>query len=96
MTQLSVSIEPFFALFDWSQVPERDETKLWPGPQPHPEKAYIKALLVKKREKFDYVTELRDYLVKHPLLVLEMGFIPVPDRQQLYGFDIDQTVPCDR
>lgn len=83
-------------MFDWSQVPERDEKKPWPGTQPHPEKAYIKALLVKKCEKFDYVTELRDYLVKHPLLVLEIGFIPVPDRRQPYGFDVEQTVPCDR
>lgn len=91
-----MSTEPFFALFDWSQVPERDETKPWPGAQPHPEKAYIKALLIKKREKFDYVTELRDYLVKHPLLVLEIGFIPVPNRHHPYGFDVEQTVPCDR
>jgi hypothetical protein len=52
--------------------------------------------LVKKREKFDYVTELRNYLVKHPLLVLEIGFIPVSDQQQPYGFDVEQTVPCDR
>jgi hypothetical protein len=77
-------------------VPERDETKPWPGTQPHPEKAYIKALLVKKREKIDYVTELREYLVKHPLLVLEIGFLPVVDLQQPYGFDVEQTVPCDR
>lgn len=39
---------------------------------------------------------MRDYLVKHPLLVLEIGFIPIPDRQELYGFDVEQTVPCDR
>ena len=83
-------------MLDWSQVAERDETKPWPGTRPHPEKAYIKALLVKKREKFEYVTELRAYLVKHPLLVLEIGFIPVPDPHQAYGFDVEQTVPCDR
>ncbi len=77
-------------------MPERDESKPWPGKPPHPEKAYIKALLIKKQEKFDYVTELREYLVKHPLLVLEIGFIPVVDQQQLYGFDVEQTVPCDR
>ena len=63
MIQSSGSMAPFFALFDWRQVPERDETKPWPGIQPHPEKAYIKALLVKKHEKFEYVTELRNYLV---------------------------------
>ena len=64
---------PFFALLDWSQVSERDESKPWPGSQPHPDKAYVKALLVKKYEKFDYVTDLRRFLVNHPLLVLEIG-----------------------
>ena len=63
---------------------------------PHPEKAYIKALLVKKCENLAYVTELRRFLVKHPLLVLELGFIGVNDPAQPYGFDVEQTVPCDR
>ncbi len=77
-------------------MPERNETKPWPGTRPHPEKSYIKALLVKKCENFAYITELRRFLVKHPLLVLELGFIPVDDDQQPYGFDVEQTVPCDR
>lgn len=42
------------------------------------------------------MTELRRFLVKHPLLVLELGFIPVYDPEQPYGFDVEQTVPCDR
>jgi hypothetical protein len=90
------STGPFFALFDWSQVPERAGGRAWPGSAPHPEKAYIKALLIKKGEKFAYITELRRFLVKHPLLVLEIGFIPVDDPQGPYGFDVEQTVPCDR
>jgi hypothetical protein len=53
-------------------------------------------LLIKKCENFTYVTDLRRFLVKHPLLVLEMGFIPVADPDALYGFDVEQTVPCDR
>jgi hypothetical protein len=77
-------------------VAERDETKPWPGSRPHPEKAYVKALLVKKWEKLDYVTDLRDFLIKHPLLVLELGFHPLWDSRQLYGFDVEATVPCDR
>jgi hypothetical protein len=93
---LSRSTGPFFALFDWSQVRERAENRAWPGSMPHPEKAYIKALLIKKCENFAYVTELRRFLVKHPLLVLELGFIPVVDAQAPYGFDVEQTVPCDR
>jgi hypothetical protein len=96
VTRLSRSIAPFFALLDWSQVTERDESKPWPGSRPHPVKAYVKALLVKKCEKFDYVTNLRRFLVKHPLLVLELGFHPVWERSQPYGFDVEETVPCDR
>lgn len=61
----------FFDLLDWSQVPERDESKPWPGSPPHPQRAYVKALLVKICEGFAYITELRRFLVKHPLLVLE-------------------------
>jgi hypothetical protein len=77
-------------------VSERDESQPWPGSQPHPEKAYVKALLVKKCEKFDYITDLRRFLVKHPLLVLELGFHPVKDNTQPYGFDVEETVPCNR
>ena len=87
---------PFFALLDWSQVSERDESKPWPGSQPHPDKAYVKTLLVKKYEKFDYVTDLRRFLVNHPLLVLEMGFHPEGAKTLPYGFDVEETVPCDR
>jgi len=83
-------------LLDWSQVPERDESQPWPGSRPHPEKAYVKALLVKKCEKFDYITDLRRFLVKHPLLILELGFHPVQNSDYPYGFDVEETVPCDR
>ena len=86
----------FFALLDWSQVPERDTTRSWPGPPPHPTAAYVKALLVKLCEHKPYVTELRAFLVEHPWLVLELGFRPAVDPTQPYGFDIEQTVPCDR
>lgn len=77
-------------------MPERDESQPWPGSRPHPEKAYVKALLVKKCEKFDYITDLRRFLVKHPLLVMELGFHSVKDDAQPYGFDVEETVPCDR
>lgn len=96
MTRWSRNTEPFFELFDWSQVPERAGGRAWPGWAPHPERAYVKALLIKKCENFAYITELRRFLVKHPLLVLEIGFIAVDDPQALYGFAVEQTVPCDR
>jgi hypothetical protein len=83
----------FFALLDWQQVPERDGRQPWPGSPPHPRTAYVKALLVKICEQKAYVTELRRFLVEHPLLVLELGFRPVADPRRPYGFDVGRTVP---
>jgi len=39
---------------------------------------------------------MRSFLVEHPLLVLEIGFHPVPDATHPYGVDVERTVPCDR
>ena len=86
----------FFAVLDWSQVPERDPHRAWPGSPPHPQATYVKALLVKLCEEKPSVTHLRRYLVEHPLLVLELGFRPLKDPSQPYGFAVEQTVPCDR
>jgi hypothetical protein len=85
-----------FALLDWGQVPERDARRAWPGRPPHPPAAYIKALLVKLCEHKAYITELRTFLVEHPLLVLELGFRPVLDPTQPSGFAVERTAPCDR
>jgi hypothetical protein len=84
------------ALLDWSLVPVRTPDRAWPGPRPHPETAYIKALLVKLCEDKIHITQLRSFLVEHLLLVLELGFLPVWDPSQPYGFDVEHTVPCDR
>ena len=86
----------FFALFEWSLIPSRDSHRLWPGPEPHPEAAYIKAFLVKLCEGKPYITQLRSYLLDHPLLVIELGFRPVLDASQSLGFDLQRTIPCDR
>ena len=83
----------FFALFDWKQVPERLASRPWPGPTPHPRSAYLKAFLVKICEGKTFITELRTYLIEHPLLVLCLGFRPVPDPNALYRFDVERTVP---
>jgi hypothetical protein len=83
----------FFAQLDWGRVPERDPARPWPGPVPHPRAAYLKAFLIKVREEKAFVTDLRAYLVEHPLLVLEIGFRPVPAPERLYGFDVERTVP---
>jgi hypothetical protein len=86
----------FFALFDWSVVTERATDRPWPGSAPHPAATYIKALLVKLCEHKEYITHLRSFLVEHPLLVLELGFVPLRDPTQPYGFDVERTVPGDR
>jgi len=77
-------------------VPERDERRAWPGGPPHPHSAYLKALLVKLCEGKRYVTDLRCFLVEHPILVLVVGFRPVLAASQPHGFDVERTVPCDR
>jgi hypothetical protein len=83
-------------LLDWSVIPERDESRAWPGSPPHPQRAYVKALLVKINEHLEYTTRLRLFLVRHPALVLGLGFRPVWDATQPFGFDVEPTVPCDR
>jgi hypothetical protein len=83
----------FFALLDWSHVPEPPPTSPRPGPTPQPFAAYVKALVIKICEGKEYITQLRTFLVRHPLLVLEIGFRPVWDARQPYGFDVERTVP---
>lgn len=85
-----------FALLDWRRVPERDPTRRWPGPRPHPAAAYVRALLVAVVGGLSSATELRRYLLDHPLLVLELGFRPVPDPDAPFGFAVGRTVPGDR
>ncbi len=40
-----------------------------------------------------YTTQLHTFLVKHPLLVIELGFHLVLDASQPYGFDVEATLP---
>jgi len=86
----------FFARLDWSVLGDPAPCRPRPGRTPHPPSAYIKALLVKVCEGKEYITRLRTFLVEHPLVVLELGFLPVPDPTQLYGFDVERTVPGGR
>ena len=86
----------FFALFDWSVVPEPPIDPSQPGKRPHPQSAYVKAFLLKIEEGFATCTQLRRFLLSHPLLVLELGFRPKLNRDLPYGFDVGQTVPTAR
>jgi hypothetical protein len=85
----------FFNLIDWSPFTSCSSESSKRGRPAHPEIAYIKALLVKIVEDKKHITDLRTFLLRHPLLVLELGFIPHGDPKETYGFDIQKTVPSD-
>lgn len=51
--------DTFFSVLNFEVVPERAESKPWPGNPPHPEQAYVKAQSVMIREKIEYLPELR-------------------------------------
>ena len=86
----------FFSLIDWAPVQQYEKDRT-PSDRPtHPEEAYIKAFLVKIIEGKMYNTQLRAFLIEHPLLVVELGFRLYPDPTQPYGFDSEKTVPKKR
>jgi hypothetical protein len=84
----------FFAELDWSAV-ERWQAQRSPfyGSHGHPLSAYLKAFLVRIQEGLRYAKQLRAFLLKHPLLVIELGFQLVLDASQPYGFDVEATLP---
>ena len=69
----------FPAHLDGSAIAELDPCRPSAGRTPHPRTPSIKALLVRLCEGEAYITRLRSFLVEHPLLVMELGFRPVPD-----------------
>lgn len=83
----------FFALLDWSLVDHWQAQRSSRGRPSHPESAYLKALLVRIKEGLSYTKQLREFLVNHPLLVIELGFHLVLDPSQPYGFDVERTLP---
>ncbi len=83
----------FFALLDWQLVEQWQQQHSARGRPGHPLSAYLKAFRI--REGFLSTTQLRRFLVKHPLLVIDLGFQLVLDKDAPYGFDVEQTVPGD-
>ncbi|HET9922296.1 MAG TPA: hypothetical protein VFQ30_20865 [Ktedonobacteraceae bacterium] len=83
----------FFASLDWSVVEAWQARRSSRGRPAHPESAYLKAFLVRIKEGLSYSKHLRDFLLKHPLLVIELGFHLVLDARQPYGFDVEATLP---
>jgi hypothetical protein len=85
-----------FALIEWQVLADPVPAPSRPGKRPHPESASIKALFIKIQEGYEYCSQLRIFLVEHPLLVLELGLRPVLNCDLPYGFDVQRTVPSER
>src|SRR5579871_5806179 len=86
----------FFALFEWSLEEEWQAQRSPRGRPAHPESASLKAFLVRIREGLSYTSQLRRFLLKHPLLVIELGFHLELAPEAPYGFDVQHTLPCEQ
>lgn len=84
----------FFSFLDWSVVGRWEAARSSRGRPGHPESAYLKACLIRIKEGLSYASDLRSFLVTHPLLVLDLGFHLVLDVTCPFGFDVERTVPC--
>lgn len=82
-----------FSLFDWSVVERWQAARSSRGRPPQPERAYLKAFLIRINEELRYTTHLREFLLKHPLLIIELGFDLTLDPTHAYGFDPERTLP---
>src|SRR5262249_47936980 len=83
----------FFDQLDCSVVPDLPVGRSRPGRRPHPQRAYIKALRIRVCQGFEYISQLRRFLVEHPLFVLDIGFRPDLNWLNPYGFNVEPTVP---
>lgn len=90
-----IDYRAFFHFLDWSLVDQWHIQRSKRGRPAHPEAAYLKAFFVRLREGMIYTSQLRRFLLKHPLLVIELGFHLVLDPTAPYGFDCDKTLPSD-
>jgi hypothetical protein len=55
----------------------------------------LQAFLIRIREGMIYTTQLRRFLLIHPLLVIELDFHLEEDPTAPYGFDVEKTLPSD-
>jgi hypothetical protein len=84
----------FFSFLDWSVVEQWKTQQSRRGRPAQDIASYIKAFLIRIREGIIYTAQLRKFLIKHPLLVIELGFDLQLDASAAYGFDIEATLPC--
>ena len=82
----------FFSLLDWSVVEHwQAQQSTYYGTHGHPISSYLKAFLIRLHEKMTYATQIRSFLLHHPLLIIELGFCLHLDPTQPYGFDPEKT-----
>jgi hypothetical protein len=85
-----------FHVFDFSILPEA-KAKAKKGPVGNSLEVYAKVFLVMVEEKIKSSEELRRFLLKHPALVIFLGFKLKGISPDLpFGFDIEKTVPSAR
>src|SRR6266516_6928000 len=85
----------FFSLLDWSVVEQWQERRsVYCDTHGHPISAYLKAFLIRIHRGMIYATQLRSFLLTHPLLIIELGFHLHLDPTTPYGFDAEKTLPC--
>src|SRR6266568_3632444 len=85
----------FFSFLDWSLVSQWEDHQSIRGRPAQPEAAYIKAFLIRIREGMIYTSQLHRFLLKHPLLIIELGFHLQCDSTDPYGFDRHTTLPSE-
>lgn len=83
----------FFSLLDWSIVERWETQRSSRGRPAHPESAYLKAFLIRICEGLLFTSQLRAFLLKHPLLVMDLGFHLALEFTQPFGFDVERTLP---
>jgi len=85
----------FFSLLDWSVVEQwQARQSACSGSHGHPLTAYLKAFLFRIKEGLSYAKQVRAFLLKHPLLIIEFGFQLTLDPRADYGFDVEGSLPC--
>ena len=81
-----------FDVFDFSLLPEAKT-----GPKENSPKVYAKAFLVMIEEGIKSSEELRQFLVRHPALLVFLGFqLKGVSHDLPFGFHIQETVPSAR
>lgn len=81
------------SLLDWSVVDAWQARQSPRGRPGHPMSASLKAFLVRITQGLISTAGLRDFLLKHPLLVIELGFHLLLDPALSSGVDVEASLP---